>query len=206
MKNKNATHWSTADLRRIAARVAAQELSDSDRQAWQRRHLHVQIGYTRRAAVLCGRATLRGTWARLNVPREAVDPVRFAWLCAHEFSHTRGLVHARFPGWLMYFTDESAARYSWAAALPIRAKAVPAAPTAAATAARAHAHALQMFRKAQARQKRAATIARKWARRVRYYERKAAAASAPAAPRETAQPCAECSRSNGPHYRGPCTH
>lgn len=173
MKIDNRTHWSTRDLRRILTRVAMEELSDTRQQQHQRRHLHVTIVYSRRVGRHSGCAWLKGTSARLCIPKAGVNPVEFAWLAAHEFSHTRGQEHAQMTGDVLYFTAKAQATYAWAAAFPIRRVVPKRSPRPGDE--QKHQHAVTMLARATTRRKRAATLERKWQKRVRYYATKMAA-------------------------------
>lgn len=171
MRVENRTHWQTRDLKAIMTRVAAEELNDNDRQRWQRKHLRVHVVYSRGAHSGC--AYLKSTWAKVRIPKSGVDPVEFAWLCAHEFAHVRGQEHRNMSRHVMYFTPEAKAAYAWAAAMPIRQNAP--APIAQPTDEGKYQHVVKMLTLAQTRRKRAVTIERKWQQKARYYEKKMAA-------------------------------
>jgi hypothetical protein len=174
----NRTHWSTADLKRIIARVAREELNDTPRQKYQRKHLRARIVYTHGPWV-SGCAYLRGTSATLRLPKTNASPREFAWLVAHELAHVRGVKHAQMPGWLMHYTEGSRERYQWANALGIgvEPKVVKVKPTTDAKLA----HVRAMLAKAQTRVKRATTIQKKWQARERYYLNKLTASLVEAA-------------------------
>lgn len=169
MTLQNATHWDTRSLRAIIARVAAEELNDTPRQREQRRRLRVRIVYTRQAWGLSGCAYVKGTHATLCLHKHvvAIDPVEFAWLCAHEFAHTRGMQHPQMPAWLMHFRDSSRERYAWAAAFPIVRKAERPAPSPEAQLDAKLANIRKRLALAETRVKRATTILKKWQRRER---------------------------------------
>lgn len=162
----NHTHWSTADLKRIITRVAREELNDTPRQKYQRKHMQVEVVYSR-GPRHTGYAYIRGTQARLRVPKTNLSPRLFAWLCAHEFAHLRGMRHPQMPEWLMHYGDSSKARYEWATPLGVgvEPKKVKVKPTVDAKLA----HVVAMKAKAVTRVKRATTILRKWQAKERYY-------------------------------------
>ena len=171
MKLHNSTHWQTRDLRAILLRVAADELADTDRQRWQQRNLNVTVVYSRGHHSGC--AWLKSTSMRLMLPKAVVHPVEFAWLCAHELAHIRGQRHDQMTGDVMHFTPSARARYAWATDYPIRRRETQTAQRPGDE--QKHQHAIGRLALAVTRRKRAATIERKWQRRVRYYERKMAA-------------------------------
>lgn len=175
MKVHNRTHWATASLRAIITRVAREELSATANHRWRLKHLNVHVRYSRRKGNHTGCAWLKGTSATLRIPKAGVDSVEFAWLCAHEFSHTRGMHHRQMPEDLKYFTAAAKAQYAWAAGFPIVRKAAPRKPTADERLTAKHTHVLAKLKRAESRLKRAATIARKWRQKARYYEQKMAA-------------------------------
>lgn len=201
MKLINRTRWRTNDLKRIASRVAREELNDTPRQRRQRKDLEVEIVYSA-SGRHTGCAYLRGAYARIRLPRprplperlktrlltegradtiarfedyHKPDPVTLAWLFAHEFAHVRGQRHATMTGDVMRCTNTARARYVWAAELPIRLKTEKPKPTSVDRVGARFTHARVMLAKAETRRKRAVTIEKKWRAKVRYYERTLAA-------------------------------
>jgi hypothetical protein len=168
MQIRNRTHWRTADLKAILSKVARQELNDTDRQRYQRKHLRVDIVYSRGAHSGC--AWLKSTRMRLRLPKAFVNAVEFAWLCEHELAHVRGQEHRQMAGDVMHFTERARARYAWAASMPIRTVEVKRAVRPAPDAKLAHAQ--RMLKVAETRRKRAVTLERKWVAKVRYYEKR----------------------------------
>lgn len=168
MRFTNKTHWDTQSLRAIATRVAAEELSDTERQRRQRRHLTARVVYTRQRHGLSGCAYIRGIDATLRLHKLGpIDSVEFAWLCAHEFAHIRGMRHPQMPEWLMHFTDSARARFAWAADYSIVRKATKPAPTPEQKADAKLVNIRTRLAQARTRAKRATTILRKWERRER---------------------------------------
>jgi hypothetical protein len=169
----NGTPYRSADLRAILSRVAADELAD---QPMKRKRLTVVL--VRSRGTCSGVAWKRSCHVRIRVPGRNLDPVLFAWLAAHEFAHVRGMGHARMPTYLRHWITRSRELWAWAAAYPIRLADTPAVPSRSALAlARARArrdHAWAMLQKADTRLKRATTIQRAWARKLRDAERRLA--------------------------------
>lgn len=188
MQITNTTHWRTKDLRAILSRVARQELNDTDRQRFQRKHLRVAIAYSKYHHSGC--AWLKSTRMRLTIPKAFVNAVEFAWLCEHELAHVRGQQHSQMAGDVMHFTERARARYAWAASMPIRKVEVKRAVRPAPDAKLAHAQA--MLSKAETRRKRAVTLERKWVAKVRYYEKRSVEALQKAAGSSCGQYSVEC--------------
>lgn len=144
----------------------------------------VRVVYARRGSRLLGLGQYggghwydQGRRITLYVPREgAVDADRIARTLDHEIDHTFGLVHKD-----MISAHER--DVSWAAGLELPRRAKRAPPSAeerrALAVAKREEHARAMLKKARTRMKRAKTIERKWAKKVAYYDRKAAERSEP---------------------------
>ena len=178
MKLENKTHWRTADLRRIAQRVCREEFP-RERFGTKWRTMRVVVGYNRGAnwtTSSSGHAYYHSRTAYVNVPSGGVDPVDFAHVTAHEFGHCKGLKHGSMPPHMESTTvvrrsDYIRNHFAWAAALPIRKvepkrKVRPGADEKLA-------HAERMLARAVTREKRAATLRKKWHAKVRYYGAKA---------------------------------
>lgn len=172
MKIRNHTHYVTADLRRIIARCADHEL-----EAAHRRRVIVTVTYSRRKDSCSGHATIGGNWATVRINKHAPNPAAFALVTAHEFKHLRGWTHKQMKG---RYSDDDTSRYAWAAGLPLAVK-TPARKVRPTVDAKI-AHARLMVKRATTRAKRAATLLRKWQRRVRLLERKATNAAIDALP------------------------
>lgn len=186
MKIENKTHWKTADLRRIAQRVCREEFP-RDRFGDKWRTMRVVVGYNRAGSGgSSGHAYYNSRTAYVNVPsgnvfggrlkedRGAghVDPVDFAHVVAHEFGHCKGLRHGHMAPHMEGTkwgerTDYMRRHFAWAALLPIR-KQEPA-RKARPTVDDKLAHAERMLARAVTREKRAATLRKKWQVKVRRY-------------------------------------
>jgi hypothetical protein len=177
---ENKTHWRTADLRRIAQRVCREEFP-RERFGDRWRQMRLVVGYNRAGSgSSSGHAYYGGRTAYVNVPSGNVgkgnvghvNPVDFAHVVAHEFGHCKGLRHGRMPPHMESTrwgqrSDYIRQHFAWAAALPIRKvepkrKVRPAADEKLA-------HAERMLARAVTREKRAATLRKKWQAKVRYY-------------------------------------
>jgi hypothetical protein len=132
MKLVNLTHWSSAHLRAIIARVAQDEL-----EAEVRKRLIVRVVYKRRSRSggdLCGGHATMGVKGplgfianrmTLTLPSITVDPVSLAKVTAHEMAHLRGLGHPQMQGPRYNYRAEGwRAFYAWAEAYPIEKRAV----------------------------------------------------------------------------------
>lgn len=198
---RNATRWSTADLRRlVAAGLAAHGLA----------HCTVHVAYRRARSRVLGRALVgqrgacrtaaRVMWLGLErVPDAeaklvAMFPDKAAALVAqtidHEIYHLRGLHHRNFPKHVLQNDAANRSPPWWTAEMRLawRLPATPKPPpTAADRRAARLAHAQALLRRAETRAKRAETLRAKWTRAVHRIERAiAAAAAAPVAIPETA--------------------
>lgn len=168
----NNTHWRTGDLRRILTRCAAMEFDATHRP----RTLDVTINYVKSPtySYCSGLAWLNSGTSILRVPKRGVafNSRSFAMVACHEFAHNRGMEHRQMP---TYYNSSNHARYDWAKAFVVRAQAVKVKPTGPALVDVKVEHARKMIARAETRAKRAATILKKWRRKLTYYERKAAA-------------------------------
>ena len=129
----NGSAWATPDIRAIAARVAAIELTAADarRLTVVVRDQPVGVKSTDGTREGIGWGTIGSIsdpvfriWVDMpaaNVSFHNSDPVQLAHTVAHEIAHCRGLDHNAMAGDNRY--DYSAGwreRYNWAAALPLR--------------------------------------------------------------------------------------
>ena len=127
MKIINKTKWKTAHLRAIAARVLREEIEDPEK----RRRIRLTIRPSRKRC--SGLAAIGGCWTIVRLPNPApgkvYEPslqVKFAYMCAHEFAHNRGMkderqmrAGARY-GWRD--SDRWKTIFGWAAAMPLEAQ------------------------------------------------------------------------------------
>lgn len=163
MKVVNKTHFRTDDLRRILSRCAERELD-----AAKRKVLHVTVCYARRRGTASGCAHIGGRYATVRINKHEPNAAAFAWVAMHEFRHIRGWSHREMKA---TYCDADTLPYAWANELGIR-RAEPKRKERPGVDAKL-AHAERMHRQALTRQKRATTIARKWAAKIRYYSKKA---------------------------------
>jgi hypothetical protein len=168
VKIVNQTHFETRDLRAILQRAAVDVL-----EADKRRRVVVTVVYSRKSnGAASGCAAVGGTRCRIRVHKHAPRLDALAWVAVHEFRHLNGWTHAEMKG---RYSFDDLGRYAWAATMPLRVRQLK--PKARPAVADKLAHAVRMQARAASRLKRAQTIARKWAAKVRYYDRRAAAAS-----------------------------
>lgn len=176
----NKTHWETPHLRAFVSPIAAQELTQD-----QRNRLRLWFTYTRRAgsSYASGCAVLNGSTATVRLSKHTPDKIDLAMVIAHELAHVRGMRHPSMKGDPRYDRrDRTGEIYSWALALPLevrepRQKAKPGPD-------RKLEHAEAMLAINERKLKRFTTICKKWRVKVRYYERKTAAMNAAIRPAE----------------------
>ena len=114
----NHTHWRTADLRRIAMRVAKDILSH--RMPFP--FVKLEIAYNRQKNGKCsGWAYLGHLPARITIPRDSIDRADLALCMAHEMAHAcLGLDHPQMKGLASYSRIGSwRMLYEWAEGLPL---------------------------------------------------------------------------------------
>lgn len=180
MKIVNKTHWDTAPLRKLVARIAQDECEPE-----KRKRLRVEVVPARRR-YSNGFAYVGGTYSRIRVP----NPHRVEWtnqqqidlasLIAHELAHNHGHSGERWmraKSCVRYGrrSDEQAAFYAWALSpeymMRPREKKLVVKPGPDDKLDKAQERLASWERKA----KYAANKIRKYRLRVRYYERKMAA-------------------------------
>lgn len=162
MKIINHTHYLTADLRAILARVAKEELEPA-----KRKRMVVEVRYARGpwSSGLC--TTLGGFHAIVRLGKHQATPDAFAKVAAHEFAHCRGMTHQTMPTRYKWASPTWRERYAWANELGIRRTPPKAKPSREEKRTKALQHAVAMHAKAVTRVKRAQTIERKWRLKVR---------------------------------------
>ena len=192
---RNATRWSTVDLRRlVAAGLAAHGLT----------HCTVHVVYRRANSGVVGRARVgeRGAcrtaaqamWLHMErvPPAEgklvALFPDKVAIFVAqtidHEIYHLRGLHHRNFPKHVLRNDRERTPPPWWTAEMRLTwrlPKTPKPAPTPDAKRAARLAHARALLSKATTRAKRAETIRAMWAAKVSRIEREIARSTEPTA-------------------------
>lgn len=173
MKIVNDTHWQTKHLRAFASRVAKEELEPA-----KRKRLVVHFVHSRWRQP-SGWAYIKGNTCRIRVPRDGVDKCGLAMILAHEFAHCRGFGSGRSNELALRssarygYRGDYASFYSWAVGMPLERKAVKRKPkpTPDIKADRIRELIVQWDRK----KRRAETALRKYRKRLRYYEKRAAA-------------------------------
>lgn len=188
MRIVNKTRWNTADLRRIVARIASEEVEPEKRK-------RLRVTFVPSRWHTSGLATLGGTWSRIRL----INPSRKEWnadyaltvavIIAHELAHNHGHRGERWMrssvryGMPRQLSDaereEQRALYAWAmtpeyAVRPAAPKPKPAKTGDDAKLARVQTLIAKWARRAKA----VATRLRKLRLRERYYQRKAAASEA----------------------------
>jgi hypothetical protein len=173
---RNTTPWRTDDLRRaIRATCDAMGIT-TDRS--------VDIVPTRQQCWITGCARYHSRWMKIRIPSLPLGspdtlPTSLVFeLCRvihHELMHCQGFRHAQMPK----IRDVSV---PWSAGLIVRRKpakaAVPKPERLASLVEKRHAHAIEKERELARRIKTLTTRRKVWARKVRYYEKKAAAGKA----------------------------
>jgi hypothetical protein len=101
----------------------------------------------------------------------------FASVACHEFAHNRGMKHRGMPKHYKWASGSWKSYVAWAAEMPLEQKPSVAKPTASETISQKLVHVRRMQRRASTRLRRARTIDRKWAAKVKYYERRSEAAA-----------------------------
>lgn len=175
MKILNETAWRTDQLRALIQRVAEDELSSQ-----QRKILRVTINYKRRYTNMMGSACIGTPFHQqlsmtLLLPRTSAnfDRVAYALTIAHEMAHCRGWQHRQMTGNRYDWKPGWQERYAYVADYPI--ERAPAVKNINPGDDVKHLHAVKMVKQWTSKTKKAATILKKWARKVRYYEKKMAA-------------------------------
>jgi len=178
VKLKNNTHWSTRDLRRIAARVVREEFP-RERFGDRAKRYTVVVGYNRSGKFgdgsCSGYAYYNSNSCNVNVPSGYVSPFDFAYVVGHECGHSKGFKHGRMAPHHEHRTDYAREHYAWTGKFCIdkKAKKVKAKPSAAAVVDAKLQHALAMLKRAESRVKRAASLQKRWTQKVRYYQKRA---------------------------------
>lgn len=192
MRIVNLTPFDSARLREIARLVADRELDPNHRngitihfvtaKARDKRSRKARSAGFYRRIVLPIPSGLKYNQAIVTIPRKPAlaNPERAAMnaalLLAHEFAEMRGLAHVAMRTPRYFFRDNWQEHYEWAKALPLVLAPVAPKPVGVVVAIDNFARKLQhcMTRRAicEAKEKRAATLRKKWDRKVKYYERK----------------------------------
>jgi hypothetical protein len=174
IKLQNKTHWRDDHIRAFVARVAHDERTDLCKRGGPA--LTVVVAYTRggdKGSLGC--AFFLSNWITVRLAKQGTpDKVDFAHVIAHELAHTRGMRHSAMRGNSHYCRQGSYRTiYGWGEQLPFEVKASKVAqrPTVMTKLKRDR----KNLQAALTREKRAATLRKKWVRKVKYYERRASA-------------------------------
>ena len=165
MRIANHTDWNTRDIARLIRRCA--ELEDVSLKyaritVKNRRNGGWKLGHCTYGTMLNPRVRML-----LLIPKgPAVDSVQLAHVIAHELGHAKGLRHSDMKTIRYGWVDGWREYYGWAAEYTIAAKPEPVQPTVEDRRALRLEHAKQMLRRAATRSRRAATIEKRWKRRV----------------------------------------
>ena len=168
MRIRNSTGWETGDLRRIFAAVVRECARHGDVCPFR---LNIRVMHASDSCVR-GRAWVGTGHMTLRLPRPEcgrLDPFTVAWLFDHEFAHCRGLRH-KTMGRLNDFRTATGEYYGYVSGLEIR-EATPKPALKTDMQIVRYEHALAKAAERDRILKRAATAARKWRAKVRYYER-----------------------------------
>jgi hypothetical protein len=169
---ENKTEYSTRDLRKIMAHAVNEEMDDNLKVRIA--NIRFRIEYGRRWH--SGYAYIGGYKAVIRLPRDPAqfNPVHFAKVVGHETAHLRGLRHRQMAP--RYQWKDGLRFYEWAAPMTVAFRSPVAKPKVDLREIR-YQRALANLARAKTRLKRALTIAKRWQRHVRYYERAFAVAA-----------------------------
>jgi len=166
----NKTHWRSDHIRAFIAHELKDERPDLCKRGAPA--LKVKVTYTRRAgsSYSSGCAYLNSNWMNIRLSKHTPDKVELGHVIAHELAHTRGMNHDKMRGNSRYSRVGSYREvHAWANDLPLervekksRKKPVDLKLT----------HAQKMLKAALTREKRAITLRKKWAAKVKYYTKK----------------------------------
>jgi hypothetical protein len=174
VRMKNATDYSTADLKRLLLRLLPEELDLRKFQTGRQKPLLVSVAWAGSDRVH-GKAVLRGHMIWLWLPRPSRCPlhhVDVALVMAHELAHIRGQNHAAMRGAARYDYRNPAYKtfYAWAADFPIALK-TPAPKAKPDPQLALYARTLAGVRRWETKLKRATKALQKLRKRRSYYER-----------------------------------
>lgn len=167
----NKTHWRSDHLRAFITKQLPEERPDLCKRGAPA--LRVTIVYTRRMGSTgsSGEAVIKGNWMKVRLSKHIPDKVDLAMVIAHELAHTRGardeymMRHSAKYGRVGTYREI----YAWANDLPLeqvekKSKKKPVDQKLT--------HAQKMLKAALTREKRAVTLRKKWATKVKYYSKK----------------------------------
>ena len=188
MKIVNHTPFDTARLREISQRVAEAELDSNQRNGIT---VHFTVAKSRTKDAYRTRRLgfyvrqvgppipgLKFNQAIVTIRKSAAirTPARHAAYVAHdlahEFAEMGGYQHQHMKSARYSYRQGWEDLYQWAFDLPLTLQAKPSRPSRAEVTAKKLANAKERLATARTREKRATTIRKKWAQRVKYYEGK----------------------------------
>jgi len=166
MKVVNKTKWNTMDLRKIFCRCLKED-EKAEGKLYQKKRLIVHVHTARQDRYCSGRASYNGTWIQMNILKNmnerSVENICYVFL--HELQHTRGYHHGQFSGVVLRdMAKVIAPGYVLTEKINIK-KEKPDVQQIR------YNRAVTNFGKAETRLKRAKTIYKKWAQKVKYYEK-----------------------------------
>ena len=171
MRLSNSTVYSTRDLKKIFTRIAKQELDPAKAKRVRFKIVYSKMGHH------SGCAYLNGTLGTLRLPKPPykIDHAKVAMVIAHEMGHLRGLEHgaAMHCGRYSWTHGDYKTFYAWANEYPIGVRQPKPKAVVAPLDAKLD-HATKMLAKNEAKLKRTAVLVKKWAAKVKYYQKKAA--------------------------------
>lgn len=165
MRITNLTNWNTRDIARLIHRCAELEnvsLKGARVTIKIRRTNGWKLGHCQYGTLLNPRVRML-----LLIPKEpVVDSVQLAHVIAHELGHAKGLRHAEMRNIRYGWAEGWREYYAWAAEYVVAAKPEPATLIVEDRRALRLEHAQRMLQRAMTRARRAATIEKKWKRRL----------------------------------------
>lgn len=162
MRLVNHTRYSSPDLKKRIEDVLRAE-------GVKHQGYKVKVNYARQKRGVSGRAWLHSKYFELHLTRTKVSVAQLLQVTHHELMHTLGVKHERGECLMArHYTDERVPPDSQG----YMEEAVVCAVSPAQRYEKQLALAKKNLKKAQTRAKRAATILKKWERRVRFYNKK----------------------------------
>jgi hypothetical protein len=175
VKLLNKTCYSTRDLKKIFTRIANEEL-----QPEKAKRVRFKIVYSKQGRHT-GCAFVGGTHGTIRLPKppHKLDMAQVALVIGHEIGHLRGLKHgaAMHCGRYSWTHGDYRTFYAWANDITIAVKTAPTKPPAPPKTDVKLSHAVKMLEKNEAKLKRTQALVKKWTAKVKYYQKRAEAAT-----------------------------
>ena len=165
----NETHWRTDQLRKIAMAAAQKELTVAQRKKMTVYFRHSRKGWYGHRHT--GSAYLNSNAITVNLPKEGAVPWKVAYICVHEYAHTKGFRHKDINGLAKYDWNAKGCEewYEWAKDFPLEKK--PPEKKKRKTADDKLAHYEKLVAQWETKLKRAQTYVRKYKKKVADYKR-----------------------------------